>query len=333
MSVLYITEQGACVSKKGERIIVEKEGKELLEIECFKLDTLLLFGNVQFTTQAARQLLKHGIEMAMLTVNGKLEGQLTPATPKNVLLRIAQVKAMDDPVFLLDMSKTIVSAKIANSLVLLQEFQRNHPEAPVKEGIEALRKRAVEVGDAAEPATLLGIEGNAASTYWKAYSLMCRGDLSFETRQKRPPKDPVNSLLSFGYSLVFARLQGLLDGVGLDPYIGFFHQPVYGRPSLAADLLEEFRSPLVDRFTLTLVNRRMLNPDHFALHEESGGMRLTREGMRKYFVKLEDYLGKSLAAFDDPSLDFNGLFKRQIQRLAKAIADHGAYVPFRVQLR
>ena len=145
MSVLYVTEQGACVAKRGERIVVEKEGKELLEIECFKLDTLLLFGNVQFTTQAARKLLEHGIEMAMLTMNGRLLGQLTPAAPKNVFLRIAQVKVLDDPEFVLDMSRTIVEAKIANALVLVREFQRNHRDVDLGDSIDSLRSRLPEI--------------------------------------------------------------------------------------------------------------------------------------------------------------------------------------------
>lgn len=333
MSVLYLTEQGACVAKRGERLVVEKEGKELLEIECFKLQSLLLFGHVQVTAQAIRQLLAHEIEMAFLTMNGELLGQLTPVTPKNVLLRINQVRRLDDAEFTLEIAKAVVEAKISNAVVLLAEFQRNHPEADVKAPIDSLRGVVAGIPAATSYESLLGVEGNAAAVYWDAFGKMCRGEMEFIRRVKRPPTDPVNSLLSFGYSMVFARIQSLLDATGLDPYIGFFHQPHYGRPSLAADLLEEFRSPLVDRFTLSLVNKRTMTPNDFELHEETGGIRMTRDGMRKYLVRFEDYLAKKLAGFDNPELDFNGLMRRQIERLAASIDSRQPYSPFRMSLK
>lgn len=333
MSVLYVTEQGACVAKRGDRIIVEKEGKEILEIECFKLRVLLLFGYVQVTTQALRQLLSHEIETAFLTMDGQLLGQLTPVTPKNVFLRINQVRSLDDAEFVLNVAKVIVDAKVSNALVLLMEFQKNHSETDIRAKIDSLRVAIAGISDVTAHESLLGVEGNAASAYWHAFSSMCRGEMKFEKRVKRPPTDPVNSLLSFGYSMVFARIQSLLDAVGLDPYIGFFHQPHYGRPSLAADLLEEFRAPLVDRFTLSLVNKRIMTSDDFQLHEETGGIRLTRNGMKKYFVRFEEYLAKKLAGFDEPELDFNGLVKRQIERLAGSIERREPYRPFRMILR
>lgn len=333
MSVLYLTEQGACVAKRGERIVVEKEGKELLEIECFKLQALLLFGSVQVTTQALRQLLAHEIETAFLTMDGRLLGQLTPVTPKNVFLRMSQVRCFDDTEFTMQVAKAVVDAKVSNALVLLTEFQRNHPEADIRPSINSLRVVVAGIPEVTSQESLLGVEGNAASVYWQAFGKMCRGEMEFTQRVKRPPTDPVNSLLSFGYSMVFTRIQSLLDGVGLDPYIGFFHQPHYGRPSLAADLLEEFRSPLVDRFTLSLVNKRVMNPKDFQLHEETGGIRMTREGMRKYFPRFEEYLSKKLAGFDEPELDFNGLVKRQIARLAASVDHREPYQPFRMTSR
>jgi CRISP-associated protein Cas1 len=333
MPVVYITEQGACICKKGERIIVEKEGKELLEIELFKVRSLLLFGYVQITTQAVRQLLRNEIETAFLSMDGDLLGRLTPVAPKNVFLRIHQVRCFDDTTFSLETAKAIVEAKISNAVVLLSEFQRNHAETDMKGAIEALRGVVLGVSAATAPESLLGIEGNAASVYWEAFGKMCRGEMEFRQRVKRPPTDPVNSLLSFGYSLVFGKIQGLLEAVGLDPYIGFFHQPHYGRPSLAADVLEEFRSPLVDRFTLSLVNKRIMSSTDFEPHEESGGIRMTRDGMRKYLGKFEEYIGKKLAGFDDTALDFSRLLRRQVERLSKAIERREKYSPFRMTLR
>ncbi len=128
MSVLYLTESGACVAKRGERVVVEKEGKEIMEVKCLNLRSVLLFGYVQVTTQALRELLDHDIETAFLTVEGRLLGQLTPVTPKNVFLRINQVRRLDDSEFTMEVAKALVDAKVSNALALLLEFRRNHPE-------------------------------------------------------------------------------------------------------------------------------------------------------------------------------------------------------------
>ncbi|MBD3398079.1 CRISPR-associated endonuclease Cas1 [Candidatus Micrarchaeota archaeon] len=333
MSMLYITDQGAIITKTGERLVVKKARKEIFEIECFKLDTVLLCGNVQFTTQAARQMLKHGIEMALLTLDGEIIGQLTPPMPKNVLLRIGQMEALSDEKFLLSMARSIVAAKVLNCSTVLREYHRNYPGDDLKRVIGALKAAQREIAKAETIDGLFGIEGNAARIYWKGFSLVCLSDLKFDKRTRRPPKDPVNSLLSLGYTIVFNRIQGLLDGVGLDPYVGFFHKPKYGRPSLAADILEEFRGPLVDRFTLFLINKRVLTSSSFEPHEESGGIRLTRDGMKTYFEYFEKYMDKNRAGFDDPEMDFNAIIIRQVGRMVKAIKRIEAYEPFRLLFR
>ncbi|MBI3303616.1 MAG: CRISPR-associated endonuclease Cas1 [Deltaproteobacteria bacterium] len=329
MANLYLTEQGAVVRKTGDRLIVEKDDAELLEIECFKLDTIFLFGNVHVTTPALTELLDHGIELALLTLGGRLKGQLTPLKAKNVLLRMAQYQKSQDPSVALPLARAFVSGKVRNALALLTRQHRNYPErgfAPYREELDRLLSSVA----TAEPLdSLRGFEGTAARSYFAGFALACRTELAFEGRRRRPPTDPVNALLSFGYTLVGAELASLLDAMGYDPYIGFFHQLDYGRPSLALDLLEEFRVPAVDRLVLNLANLRTLQASDFVTDEESGGLRLDRKALGKFFRAYEAHLNKE---FTDKATGgtttLRKAFRQQAERLAAHLTRGESYTPF-----
>ena len=328
MTTLYLTEQGATLRKTGERLIVEKDKRELLEIECFKVDTVFAFGNVHVTTPALTTLLGHGIELAFLSLNGRLKGQLTPPKAKNVLLRVAQYQKHQDAPFALDLARRFVHGKVRNAVSLLARQHRNYPErgfAAYRQELGRLLRRSEE---APTLDSLRGLEGSAARTYFEGFALACRTELGFPGRRRRPPTDPINALLSFGYTLVNAELNSLLDAMGYDPYIGFFHQLDYGRPSLALDLLEEFRVPAVDRLVLNLVNRRTLKQADFVPHEESGGLRLNRAALAKFFRAYEAHLNRD---FTDPvsgrTTTLRKSFRRQAERLAAHLTRGDAYVP------
>lgn len=329
MANLYLTEQGAVVRKTGDRLIVEKDGVELLEIECFKLDTIFLFGNVHVTTPALTELLEHGIELALLTLSGRLKGQLTPPKAKNVRLRMAQYQKSQDPVFALPLARAFVGAKVRNAQALLTRQHHNYPErgfALHREELERLQ-RSLDTAETLD--SLRGLEGTAARQYFAGFALACRTELTFDGRRRRPPTDPINALLSFGYTLVGAELTSLLDAMGYDPYIGFYHQLDYGRPSLALDLLEEFRVPAVDRLVLNLANLRTLQASDFVADEENGGLRLDRKALGKFFRAYEAHLSKEFT--DKPTgvaTSLRKAFRRQAERLAASITRGEPYTPF-----
>ena len=328
MATLYLTEQGATLRKTGERLIVEKNERELLEIECFKVDTVFAFGNVHVTTPALTSLLGHGIELAFLSLNGRLKGQLTPPKAKNVLLRVAQYQKHQDTPFALDLARRFVHGKVRNAVSLLTRQHRNYPARGFDTHRQELGRLLRRIDKAPTLDSLRGLEGSAARVYFQGFALACRTDPGFPGRRRRPPTDPVNALLSFGYTLVNAELSSLLDAMGYDPYIGFFHQLDYGRPSLALDLLEEFRVPAVDRLVLNLVNRRTLKQGDFVRHEESGGLRLNREALAKFFRAYEAHLNRD---FTDPvsgqATTLRKSFRRQAERLAAHLTRGEAYVP------
>lgn len=330
MAFLYITEQGAVLRRTGQRLVVEKDEKTLADVPAGKVEGVLIFGNVQFTTQAVRLLFECGIEMALFTSTGRLLGQLTSTTTKNIGLRQAQFARSADADFVLAVARTIVEGKLRNGLELVRQFRHNHPETPLDEEIQDIAAACTGVASQGDLPSLLGVEGSAARTYFSAFSKMVRHSFAFTGRRRRPAPDPVNALLSFGYTLVYNEIASLLDGLGLEPYLGFFHQPHYGHATLASDLLEEFRSPLIDRLTLHLINNRIFTQEDFFLHEPTGGMHLRDEPRKRYFIEYEKFVGVLATCVEDGSeVTFRKLFRRQAERLKETVMSGEAYQPFR----
>ena len=331
MANLYLTEQGSILRKTGDRLIVQKEGEILLDVPCNKIEAILIFGNVQFTTQAIHELFEHGIELALLTRTGRLIGQITSPATKNIELRVSQFKRNDDAVFKLNLSRSIVTGKIGNCLALLKSFSYNHPNAGLDVEISGIETLARDITGSDNVASLRGIEGTTARIYFSGFGKMILGEFTFEGRKKHPSIDPLNALLSFGYTLIFNEISSLLDGLGFDPYLGYFHEVEYGRASLACDIQEEFRAA-VDRFTLYLVNNRMLNKDDFYQNQKDGSMYLKREAMKKYFGEYEKYLSREFAHSDTKeNTTLRKCFRIQAERLANVIKNGETYSPFKLE--
>jgi CRISP-associated protein Cas1 len=329
MAFLYLTEQGSVLRKEGERLVVEKDEQVLLDIPADKIESVLIFGNVQFTTQAVHLLFRHGIEMALFTSHGRLLGQLTSTFPKNIDLRQAQYRCHDDETFTLPPVQSIVKAKLENGLEVLKHFRHNHREVDFGKELDMLGSAVASVANQPDSASLLGVEGNGARVYFEGFAQMIRRSFGFVGRVKHPSTDPVNALLSLGYTMVYKEIASLLDGVGFDPYLGFFHQPRHGHATLASDLLEEFRAPLVDRLTLNLINDRVLQEKDFYVHAPSGGTYLTDEARKRYFLQYEKFITRPVPVDHDPSeVTFRKLFVRQAERLRLAVLTREPYLPY-----
>jgi CRISP-associated protein Cas1 len=307
-------------------LVVTKKREVLAEIPCDKLETIFLYGAVQVTTQALAELLDNGIELALFTMKGRLRGQVTPPKAKNVVLRMKQYEMVSAKDRCLDLARELIAAKIGNSAGLLRRLRIHHPGSVPLEPIQELGLQAERVKTVVSLEELRGVEGSAAARHFAALAGVVPSEIGFTGRNRRPPRDPMNALLSFGYVLVGNELQSLLDGMGFDPYIGFFHQLDYGRPSLALDLLEELRAPLVDRFSLGLLGRRQLTPDDFEQTPEKGCL-LKREPLRRYFAAYEEELGRKIRVGDE-DLSFRQVFRRQAERLARSLTAGEPYRSF-----
>ncbi|HQU32623.1 MAG: CRISPR-associated endonuclease Cas1 [Planctomycetia bacterium] len=332
MANLYLTEQNSILRKTGDRLIVQKGEEILLEVQCHKIDAVLIFGNVQFTTQAVHELFEHGIEMAILTRTGKLIGQITSPATKNIELRLQQFKKYWDNDFKLILSKSIVAGKIKNGLQVIRQFSYNHPEIALDREIDALKSRLRDVESATQIGQLFGLEGSAAHAYFDAFGKMLLGEFHFPGRKKHPSTDPVNALLSLTYTMIFQEISSLLDGLGFDPYLGYYHTVDYGRASLASDLMEEFRAPLADRFTLKLVNNRIFQQEDFYTNPEEG-VYLKRESLKRYFVEYEGTLhNEFIHPETQEKTTHRKCFRLQAEKLASCIQQNSPYLPFEVEI-
>ncbi len=282
MSTIYISEQGAVISKTSRRIVISKDSAIILEVPIFKVERIFIFGNVQLTTQAMNFLLESNIDVSFFTMGGKCHGRLAAIDSKNIFLRLAQYERYLDKEFQVNLAKKIVDIKLGNEIDLIYAFTKNYGISRFKEILIAIKKCRELLKNKSTINSVMGIEGIAASYFFKAFKMMIRNEnLVFSVRQKNPSVDPINSLLSFGYTLVTNEILSVLIGQGFDPYIGFLHGINYGRPSLALDVVEEFRSA-IDGFTLKLLNKSILTENDFIT--TSDGTFLKPEAMKKYFI-------------------------------------------------
>lgn len=340
MATLYLVEQNSILRKQGDRLLVchrppaSRRYSAVLQSDIIRdlpvtdVDHIMLFGNIQVTTSALHLLLEKGVELAIHSQGGRLLGQLTPPMGKNIPLRRQQFRRADDPEFALDISRQIVRVKIANCQGFLRRFQANHPGCFSHAELDYFSEAVSRSQSAGSLETLRGVEGAAAAQYFKLLGNMILPPWSFSGRKKRPPGDPVNAVLSFGYVIVGSQLQSLLDGIGLDPYLGFYHQEEYGRPSLALDLLEEFRHPLIDQLAIMLFNQNIMQESDF-YNPPGGGVYMTAPGKKKFFTHYEKMLGEISIEENLPGRKgYFPVFQRQIQRLVRSIQENITYEPY-----
>ncbi len=314
MAVLYLTEPGSVIRKRGERLVVEKDKQELLEVELRRLNTVIMLESVHVTTPALVLMLSFGVEFALITADGYLLGQLTPPLARNIAIRKAQFRKETDQAWALDQARQIVAAKIHNSreVLIRHMWDRGAAGGRLKGPIDALERREQQARDAVTLPELVGHEGAAAARYWGCFGTLLRNqELGFQGRNKRPPPDPVNATLSYGYTLLTNAFRSLLDGLGFDPFLGFLHQEAYGRPSLALDLVEPFRAPVVDRLALRLFNLGVLQSSDFTA-EPGKGRRFSRPGLRKFFTHWDENLTK---------MEITVAMRKQAEHMARVFLD------------
>jgi CRISPR-associated protein Cas1 len=331
-AVLYLQEQGAYVSKRSEHLIVKKHGAEIQRVPIVGVQQVVIFGNVQISTQALGTLATLGVPLIFMTMYGRFVAAAMPMLAKNVLLRVNQFKIFADPQRALSLAKAAVKAKISNQRTLLMRSLRSRPADDSTNGSEnargsdepAAREMAellTRVDRISDPAVLLGTEGQAAALYFSQFNRMLKAapgrGFDFKTRNRRPPKDPVNALLSFAYAILLKDCFSALSTVGFDPYHGFFHVGRHGKPSLALDLMEEFRAIIADSVVLTLVNNETLTIKDFLIWRES--VQLTEEGRKRFF---ECYEQRKSTVVTHPVFGYKMSYGRMLEVQARMLAAH-----------
>lgn len=251
MSVVYVREQGAMVRKSGEQLRVMQGEKHLLKIPLANLEQLIIVGNVQLTTPAAILLMKLNVDVVFMSTYGKYQGRLSRNESRFAELRHKQLRLCDDARRSLEIALQVVTGKISNQRVVLQ--RRADEDRDAKRALHDMLQMMQRAERARDLDQLRGFEGKAAANYFAGIRTYFTADWGFKAREYYPPPDPANALLSFAYTLLLKDTVAAIQIVGLDPYLGFFHALGYNRPSLALDIMEEFRPTVADIVVLTLV--------------------------------------------------------------------------------
>jgi CRISPR-associated protein Cas1 len=324
LNTLYVTTEGAYLRKDGETVAVEIDGATRTRLPAHLLGQIVMFGETAISPGLMVHAAEIGLSIAWLTYSGKLAGRLEGPQSGNVLLRRAQHEATKE-VAALPVARAVVAAKVANQRALLRRHLRDYGDALGAAAVDAAQRRLADAArlalDAPDLDTLRGMEGEAANAYWSVFPHLIRNDdpaFAFKGRNRRPPRDPVNAVLSFLYALAAIDARAACETHGLDPQMGFLHRDRPGRHSLALDLMEEVRAPLCDRVALSLVNRRQLKPAHLE-RQETGAVLLTEEGRK---LVLTEWQARKRAELRHPWLDERIALGLVLQVQAQILARH-----------
>lgn len=324
MAVLYIKEQGAAVQKMGERILVTKGHATLLDIPMIQVENIAIIGNVQITTQALHMLMERGIDVSYLSYSGTYLGHTAAESSKNIFLRFEQYRFYMDEERRLQMARIITRNKIGNQLSLIRHHRWTGSEYDWHKDEKEILDLLTTLGDRKTPNEILGVEGMCSNIYFRAFGHMIHCDFEFNGRNRRPPRDPINVIISLAYTLLTKEMCNALDSESFEPYLGFLHGIRYGRKSLALDLIEEFRQPAVDRLVILLFNKRMIGRLDFEFPED-GRVVLTEDGFKRFCREYERWMTGLNSTSGE---NFRRQIRTQVADLKKAITGGTAYTPY-----
>jgi CRISPR-associated protein Cas1 len=339
MATLYLTEPRSLVRKDGDTLVVhipeDKERstpKRKVRVPLVKVTQVVVYGDVTLTSPALAALLAQRADVCFCSAYGRFRGRLAPPLGKNSLIRLEQHHAHGDAGRAFTLARAFVRGKLANMRAMLLRANRKRDDPAIAQAAASLKRVLDQVdgldpGEAAPPpdpsrpqegtvqGTLLGLEGSGTAFYFGTFGRLLKGDWGFERRQRRPPRDPVNALLSYGYVLLMNQVASAVSLVGLDPYVGFLHSSQFGKPALALDVMEPFRPLVVDSAVLTLLNNRMLAQRDF--REELGAWRLTDQGRRTFLTRFEERLDTPI---QHPVFGYKATYRRSLELEVRLVA-------------
>ena len=334
LNTLYVQTQETYLHRDGETVVAERDRTVVARVPIHTLRGIVCFGNVLCSPFLLGLCAERGVLVSFLTERGRFLARVDGPASGNVLLRLAQFRAHENAVKKADIAKSFVAGKLYNSRSVILRRIRDHGDNPIldnaqKRHMDALRKLRE---GAIDVSGIRGLEGEAGAVYFNAFNELLvaqKGDFSIESRNRRPPLDPMNALLSFLYTLLAHDCQSALESVGLDSQIGYLHEVRPGRPALALDLMEEFRSVLADRVALSLVNLRQLSPKDFS-KTESGAVLLSDTARKAVLLAWQKKKQETVVhPFLEEKVDIGLLPHIQAQLLSRHLrGDLDAYPPY-----
>ena len=323
---LYVTEQGARVGIRSGRVVVTKDREELQQLRLIDVSQIALYGNVQVSSQMMRAAFREEIPVCWFSYGGWFQGIAEGLPSKHVELRRRQVAIAAQAG--LPIAQSMIEGKLRNS----RTFLRRNARSDVKKVLDQLKSLAEAVGGSESIESLLGMEGAGARLYFSKFSSMIREQslepFDFNGRNRRPPKDPVNCLLSYAYALLTKDLTAVAIAVGFDPYLGVLHRPRFGRPAFALDLAEEFRPLVAESVVINVINNGEISERDFQVR--AGGVSLTQDGRRSVLSAYERRLDTEVT---HPTYGYRITYRRVFEVQARVLAAHllgeiPSYTPF-----
>ncbi|ACK73899.1 CRISPR-associated protein Cas1 (plasmid) [Gloeothece citriformis PCC 7424] len=330
MATLYLMEQGTWVQKEQERLIIQVSKTQKMEVLMREVERIMIFGNVQLSTPAINACLKHNILVLFLNQAGQYNGHLWSLGSIHLNNEMVQIKRHQEHEFQVKISKAIVYGKLMNSKRLLMRLNRKRQVPDMDKVIEGINSDILSLESVDNLDQLRGYEGIAAARYFPAFGqLITNAAFSFSLRNRQPPTDPVNSLLSFGYTLLFNNVLSLIISEGLSPYFGNFHYGERDKPYLAFDLMEEFRAIIVDGMVLRVINNGLLTLKDFEPVASNGGVYLTDKGRRIFLKEFESRINKLISHPDIQSpVSYRQTIQLQIRRYKQSLLSDVSYQSF-----
>lgn len=330
MSTLYICEQGSVLSINGGTFVVDDLKGGIRTIPKETLESIVLFGNISITTPCVQECLKRGIPVSYFSTKGSYFGKLESTSHKSPFRLKKQVFLSENVEFSLEWSKKIISAKIHNQKVILQRYHGNRESVIFR--INEISKLEKSLHRTESYKQLEGYEGIVARLYFEALSQLVPDEFYFKGRSKRPPKDAFNSMLSLGYTLLMYEIMGEIENKKLSPYIGFLHKDSENHPTLASDLMEEWRSVIIDSIVLSLVRGNEVKIKDFFVEEN--GVFLSKETLKKFLQKFENKIRTLNKYIDNENeMSFRKAIGYQVRSFVNMIEneDLNEYKPVRIR--
>lgn len=330
MTSLYITESGAYLRKRGGHVLVGRNNELLLEVPLERIEDVTLIDSVQISSELISEFLQRGIPLSWISGRGRFFGSLLSNSSVDILKHEQQFALLKHEKFYFSLAQKVVFAKVHNQLTILRRYNRNLGLDSVETAIRNILAVRKNIFFTQDTRTLMGYEGIISRTYFSALGEIVPEEFKFEKRSKMPPRDPFNSMLSLGYSMLFNEILSDLIAVGLHPYVGFMHKIAKGHPALASDLIEEWRAPLIDAMVLAMVKRNMITADMFDVTDE--GCFLCTEA-RKIFLQVYNKKLRSDNQYLDGKYSYRESIRQQCRKYASSIMNEDITIYTPLELR
>ena len=335
MGNIYVYEQGSVITIKENRLIITKVSKKIETIPIELIDGVMIFGNIQVSTQSIHKLLSKGINITYLSKRGYNFGRLENINKVNIERQRLQFRQSEDMFYSLEISKEFIKGKIKNQRTVLLRANKYLQNEEIKENIKIMKRYIVKIEYVEDIESLMGMEGFCAKIYFDSVNYILNEEYRFKKRSKRLPKDPFNSIISFGYALLYNEVFNIIGSKGLSPYVGFLHKDRNKHAALCSDIMEEFRPILVDTLAIYLLNNDKITKENFIFNIKNNSVLLNKDGASKIVKEFEKRILQKVSYVKEVNykMNFREIIEYQILLLIKSMIENNPKIYKAVLIR